>query len=743
MKYQFITGSYTDDDSVILYCRNEKGEKRRIEVKGYYPYFYVPSTERIPDSKKIVSIDKGFKSVYGEDVTKITVKNPNDVKYFRDLFTMHYEADIRFVKRLLVDLGIKSGFECKKETVNYSDLKPIDMNIKPLVSIIDIECETPEDNRFPDSTKDAINAVTVYTKDTGYITIAVRDGEPELIQIGPEHQLLIVQNESTLLRQLNKFFYKVQPDVVMGWNVRFDTDYLYERARINNVTFKLSGMCKFDLLEAYKKIYHRGSNRLKDVVIQEGIVDTIQEFDKNQSKNDFFKFIEYNKHDVEYCVKIDKKFKLLDFFWMMKNIAGIEDLESTLYNSNLVDALIFRLYKDKYVLPSKPASIVNGDEDEDEERYEGAIVFDAPRGVFDNVGTFDMSKYYPSIILAYNLSPENNGMLGNLVRYIISEREKLDSILESLTPGTDEYNDYKNMRDAFKFFLNSIYGYFGSPASRLYNRAIAEKITEVGRNGLIFLRKSIEERGERVIYGDTDSVMVEMKENPHDIEDYLNNKLVEFCKNEGVAPLLKLKFEKTFKRMLFTGVKKRYAGWMIKKGEKDTDDISVTGFEYVRRDSCKITKDIQMMMFKKILKGDSQDIVDEIKKVIEEIRNGKLPIDDISIPKTLNKSLDKYKMIPDYVRGSLYMNKNFNTNIRGGDTIKMLYIKSVKDIPKTDIICYIDIKDVPMNNITVDYEKHIDKTILMKTREVLDVIGINADKVFSKQKSLKSFDEVF
>lgn len=741
MQYQFITGSYTEDENIVLYCRDENQNKKRIEVKGFLPYFYVPSNERIPESKKIVSIEKGFKSVYGDDVVKITVRTPNDVKYMRDLFTTHYEADLRYIRRLLIDLDITSGFECNKDSVSYHELKPKETHFKPVVSVIDIEVDSTI--RFPDAKINPINSVTVYTEKSGYMTFAVSD-KTELIQVSPNHQLLTVQDESTLLRQLNKFFYKFQPDVVMGWNVRFDTDYLYERARINQITFKLTGMCKFDLMEAYKKIYHRGSNRLKDVVIKEGITDTVQEFDKNQYRTNFMDFIKYNQRDVEYCVKIDEKFKLLDFFWMMKNLTGLEDLESTMHHSNLVDSLVLRTYRNKYVLPSKPDSIVKDTDDEvEEEQYEGAIVFDPPRGVFENVGTFDMSKYYPSIILAYNLSPENKGIIPEMVRYLIDEREKLDQKLKSLTPGTDDYRNYKNKRDSFKFFLNAVYGYFGAPACRLYNRAIAEKVTEVGRNGLIFLKKVTEERGQRVLYGDTDSVMLELKEEPYSMEAYLNEKLIEFCNNEGVEALLRLKFEKLFQRVLFTGVKKRYAGWVVKEGEKTVDYINITGFEYVRRDACKVTKDIQYMMFDKILKGNAKDLVENIKTKIEQIRNGDYPIDDIAIPKTLNKGLDKYKIIPDYVRGALYMNKNFNVDIQGGDMIKMIYIKATNGIPKTDVICYMDIATVPLDKITIDYEKLIDKTIRMKTRDVMDVMGLNVDLIFSKQKTLKSFSEVF
>jgi len=516
----------------------------------------------------LITVKHGYTSVYGEPLKKIIMKSPGDVAVFRNKFAPHYEADIIFVRRFLIDTGIKGGFEAPdKQTLHYTELKPVDFHLDPVKCYIQIIC------------------VTVYdTKYRKYLTILL-DENTGKFTLNENHILYKINGEYKLLLMLKKYLEHLDPDVLTGWNIDFDLGYILARGKRYKIKFNLKSVCVFDLLSGYKKLYKKGSNHLKDVVIAEEIADEVvsEEFHREWWLKDKMKLVEYNKMDVEYVVKIDEKHRLIDFYWHLKNLAGLEDMRGTLYNSVLIDTLLLRKYKNKYVLPSR-----SGEEDKDYGEYEGGLVLKPPKGIFDGVAVFDMSRYYPNIIIAYNLTVEKTdgvGIVPQLCIDLLNEREKIEAELKKLTPGTKEYDSLKDKRNAIKYLINSIYGYFGHMKSRLYNVNIAAKITEVGREGLLYLKDVSEKLGYRVLYSDTDSVFIQVPlEKVKELEQILNDSLVDFCKMKNMKTTLKLKCDRYFGKLLFTGVKKRYAGHVIWEDGKDVDYLYIRGFEYVKRD---------------------------------------------------------------------------------------------------------------------------------------------------------------
>ncbi|MBN8549716.1 MAG: hypothetical protein J0M12_10405 [Deltaproteobacteria bacterium] len=61
----------------------------------------------------------------------------------------------------------------------------------------------------------------------------------------------------------------------------------------------------------------------------------------------------------------------------------------------------------------------------------------------------------------------------------------------------------------YKVVANSIYGCLGFSVSRFYSRPLAALITKKGRDSLLSARDIVNRKGGvRVIYGDTDSLMI-------------------------------------------------------------------------------------------------------------------------------------------------------------------------------------------------------------------------------------------
>jgi len=740
VKYQFITGHYEEDGSIAVYVRDENGIKHKLKVIGFKPYFYVRINEFVPDNPALLTVKSGYVSVYGEPLKKIIMKTPTDVGNFRERFAPNYEADIRFVRRFLIDVGIRSGFEAPdgKTTLHYTELKPVDFSLIPVKCYIDIEVYT--EARFPNARepKHKIICVTVYdTQYQKYITLLLDESKKKVI-LSDNHIVYKIDSEFQLLLMLKRYLEKLNPDVLTAWNVDFDLGYIIARAKRYRIRFDLNGICIFDLLAGYKKLFKKGSNHLKDVVLNEEIAEEVvsESFHREWWVKDKRKLVEYNKMDVEYIVKIDKKHKIIDFFWHLKNLAGLEAMRETLYHGVLVDTMLLRKYKDKYILPSKPKG------EEKSEEYEGGLVLKPPTGIFDNVAVFDMSRYYPNIIIAYNLTVEKTNELGivpQLCIDLMNEREKLEAELKKLTPGTKEYEEMKDKRNAVKYLLNSIYGYFGSRKSRLYNLDIASKVTEVGREGLLYLKGISEKLGHKVLYADTDSVFIQTPfEQVKELEGKLNDSLKDFCRMKGIKRVLTLKCDRFFGRVLFTGVKKRYAGRVVWEDGKNVDYLYIRGFEYVKRDASQVTKNVQKTVFELIMKNRKQEILSFVRKIINSMKKGEFTIGEIAIPKTIHKRFSEYKTKVDYVRGAIYANTYFGFDIRPGDTVKMVYVKEVPGYPSTDVICFIDEDALPVKPV-IDWGKMIDRTVKRKVEKLLDLVGLSWERVKGTKTLLGAF----
>jgi DNA polymerase I len=605
-----------------------------------------------------------------------------------------------------------------------------------------------------------------------YLSIIVdkRVKKEKVDQFSEDHQVIYVPNEKGLLELTLTFLEKVEPDVFTAWNVAFDKEYIEERAKKHKIVYPWIKTNIFDLLGAYKKLYAKSSNDLKTVVSEEKIgLKEYQPFKHEMwESEDLREAILTNKSHVEAIVKINEKKHLIEFFWDLKKVAGVEDLSETLYHGKLLDVLYLRRYHDKWVLPSKPSKEEKERRKLETEKKIGGKVMTPPFGVFQNVGVFDMSRYYPEMLVAQNLSPEPHarnelGIIPQLTLLLIETRLRYDRELKKLTPGTEEYEANKFRRNSVKYVTEAIIGSFGSESARLFDLEIFNSVTTMGQRGISFLKKVCDREGNTVLYYDTDGISIKIASIKKAIEnvDKLNNSLKDFCRAEGIKRELVLKLDRFFSWIMFKkyrekidgewverGVKKKYAGIVVFEDNKEVNYLKIVGFEYVRRDSPPITKRIQPKIFDMIFAGQKDKVGDFLKMELADVKRKYsediLNIDDIAIPVTLNQSLSSYGGknirggdigVPDYARGAIYSNEWFGTEIRGGDQVKMVYIKDIKGYPKTDVISYLSITDIPAE-FEIDLDKMLDRIVKQKIEDVIDVIGISWDEIFTKTRNL-------
>lgn len=101
------------------------------------------------------------------------------------------------------------------------------------------------------------------------------------------------------------------------------------------------------------------------------------------------------------------------------------------------------------------------------------------------------------------------GFLPILIDHIVEQRKTFKKKMKKATNPMD-IMIYDIQQKCYKVVANSIYGCLGFSVSRFYSRPLAALITKKGRDSLLAARDIVMKKGGvKVIYGDTDSLMIE------------------------------------------------------------------------------------------------------------------------------------------------------------------------------------------------------------------------------------------
>ncbi|MDO5844401.1 MAG: DNA-directed DNA polymerase [Methanocorpusculum sp.] len=764
---------------VHIFGRETNGTSHQLKITGFRPYFWVRESEvdKPHDNKLIVSEETGI-SIKGEPLRKIYTSKPTDVRGARENYH-HFEADIPFATRFLIDTGLTGGVSFENEECGFKELKPAHVISKPRVCMCDIECD--DRNGFPDPERDLVNCITCHDSFDDFYTTFVLNGEvkgdfdsAEALEGGcfdkNRHRIFTFDTEKELFQGFINYIAEKDPDILSGWNFAdFDAAYILKRVEVlgfkPDVFARLSGVVDrnamrgrviFDLLTAYKKMQgsQKESYRL-DAIAEEELGEGKVRYSGSLSglwNTDPLKMVEYNFKDVELCVGINRKNNIIEFYQEVSRYVGCP-LDKTLNSSNVIDIYILRKALGRFVLPSKGSKEGNA--------FEGATVFAPSKGVRENVIVLDLKSLYPMAMMTLNASPETkspegeihapngirfkkqpDGLTRSIISELMVERDERKKLRNSFPFGSDEYTLYDMQQNVLKVIMNTYYGVSGFSRFRLYDSDIGAAVTSVGRAIIQHTKNIITKHGFEVIYGDTDSCFVQLPNMSLEdtmaearvLEKELNESYPVFSKNTLGADVnyFSIKFEKIYRRFFQGGAKKRYAGHLIWKEGQDVDKIDITGFEMKRSDSAPITREVQEKVLEMVLKGNGKsDVIAYLPEVIKIYREGYCPLDKAGIPSGINKSLEDYEHLDSHGRGAKYSNTYMGTRFQKGSKPKRLYIKrslNPDKYPNTDVLCFEYPDQIPKDTFEIDWDTMLEKTIATPLNRIFDALGWSWDE---------------
>ncbi|CAG8497514.1 9446_t:CDS:10, partial [Ambispora gerdemannii] len=372
--------------------------------------------------------------------------------------------------------------------------------------------------------------------------------------------------------------------------------------------------------------------------------------------------------------------------------------------------LLHEFHKNKYICPDKHykgrennQENLNGNTSSRRKpAYSGALVFDPKTRLYDKyVLMLDFNSLYPSIIQEYNICfttnklesleesdenteiPDSNvprGILPKLLAYLVERRKGVKRLMKDPNISETQRTQFDIRQQALKLTANSMYGCLGFTHSRFYAKELAMLITSKGREILQNTRDFAESEQMDVIYGDTDSIMINTNETDLDKARELGYNLKK--KINQRYKLIEIDLDAVYERLLLLK-KKKYAAIVVEtKNGKLIRKPEMKGLDLVRRDWCELAQDVSKYALDQILSfSDREEILENIHKyltyVAEQTRSEAYPLEKFIINKNLTKNPTEYadtKAQP-HVQVALRRMKN-NQSARVGETIPYIICKA-------------------------------------------------------------------
>ncbi len=652
------------------------------------------------------SVQKERRKLSGKelDVYKVYVQNPLSVPKLSGALRgkgTAYENDIPFARRYILDKAIvpfadyviaaekdADGRLCIVSMERYENKENGNGWSRLNSMCFDIETYNPAGASRPD--KDPILMISYSYKKgdggSGKGVITYKDVGAEIVDLA--------KDEKDMLIKFSKMLDDLEIDVLSGYaSTNFDIRYMLDRAKTINLELdlgrfagetrlekhgmidkvKLAGRMHVDMFNVSKfisvvgasaNILRLSSFKLKDVyeaisTEKKVMVDKPniwQMWDEGGEK--LRELTYYNLNDADALRTVYDTFTpiIFELATITGDIAGDVAVSTT---SQLVEFMLMRYaYEFGEMIPNKPGEgqIVSRASNP----IEGAFVKTPQPGIYDRLVMFDFRGLYPSIIISHNI--DVSAICTDCKDYYESPtgtKFRKDgvyitpSILKLLTMERSEVKKlYKKDPDnivlgsrsqALKILANAFYGYLGYARARWYSRECAASVTAYGRFYINDSIEKAEKSGFRVLYGDTDSILLllgdKTKEDAFAFIKGLNSKLP-----EG----MEMELEDFYSRGLFVGrkventivgAKKKYA--LLSESGR----IKIKGFELVRRDWSKIAQDTQKKVLEVILReGSAEKAANIVKDVVKNLKEGKIPLDELVIRTQLRKGIYSYDL---------------------------------------------------------------------------------------------------
>lgn len=798
MKFRgwLLDADYIVEDNrpvIRMWCVDDEGRSAVLFDRTFEPYFYVvpygdvpmASLENISDVVggeiiRPVRVDIVGRKNFGVDIQcyRIFTRLPRDVPYLREQakkFGDVREADILFGVRYIIDKRLipMGGIEAEGEPVEIeyagtgiicTEPEAFVREEEPPLKVLAFDCEMFNPHGMPNARTDPVVLISVKTHK-----------EEKIFRAGED------DDDRSIIKSFVRYVSEYDPDVIVGYNQdSFDWPYLHERAKHHKIRLNVSrdgtgllagrggAQKKVKLIGRLNvDLYQVAARDVDGIKIKtlDNVADYLGVMGKEERVNIAGAQISRYWTDpslretlVQYCLD-----DVISTYGLAKELLPLQyefarmvreplDNVSKMGRGRQVEAyLAYAAYAYGELIPSKGGEM---------ETYAGGFVFEPVKGLHKHVASLDFSAMYPSIMIAYNISPDTvcgpdekgcsppapevgyrfrlspEGFFTTILKGLVSRRSALKKKMAVTDRKAHEYRLLDIRQKTIKILTNAFYGYTGWAQARWYRRECAEATSAWGR---YFIKKANDiatEMGLEVLYGDTDSLFVR-KKGDYDLRERIRA-FIGRVKNE--LPL-DMDVDNYYRIIFFTESKKRYAG-LNERGE-----IIVRGLEVRRGDWCDLAKELQSEVIRIILEEENPEKAMKFaKETIRRVREGTVPLDELVIHKTLTKSVARYESAQAHVKAA---EKAMELDIASevGNKISYVIVKGQGILSERayPVEMFEKFKDGKLyakdRTYEIDSDYYIDKQLTPTAMRILGYFGYTEDELKGRsvQGSLAQF----
>ncbi|MCP3987238.1 MAG: DNA polymerase II [bacterium] len=696
---------------VQLYGRLEGGEPFLVEDDRFRPYLFAAprAVEELAMRRGIRISETELRDLRGEPVVRIEVETPGEIPIIRDRLVDRgipaLESDVRFPYRYLIDHDILATLAIHGE----SERVPLGAGAPDLLLFKNPAIEAADAR--PELTTLSIDIETSADAKLVFSVSLVGCGGEEVLLIAerPVHGATVVADEAELLLLTLERIRALDPDVLLGWAVvDFDLRVLANRAEAHRIPFFLGrtnetvrfqrdpGFTRQSRAEVPGRMVLDGIPLVRDALrlpdyrletVGQHVLGRGKKIDQtapNKAQEIFRMWREdpeslaaYNLEDARLVPEILEHEGLLQLTCERSRLAGMQLDRVGASIASFDRVYLPELRRRGLVAPSV-------DSERKSARIQGGALLEPDPGIYRNVAVLDFKSLYPSLIRTFHLDPlaharaaESDPAAPNGARFSRDE-----AILPDVIRHFMERRDAAKARgdrhadQAIKLMMNAMFGVLGAASCRFFDPDIANAITGFGQQTLHWTRDAFEETGHRVLYGDTDSVFVELPEGLEalrahalalELRERVENRIAERIRDTyGLEPQLVLELEKIFTRLMLprvrsgrSGSKKRYAGWI---GSKDDGELVIVGLESVRRDWPDVAHRLQQGMLERLF--TDREVVPFVAQLVKQVRAGTLDSELIYAKRLRKGALDNYKTNAPHVVAARKLGRRVGSTIR-------------------------------------------------------------------------------
>ena len=730
------------------------------------------------------------RTIFGKHANsyRVYTRSPGHVPKLSAAFARHgkcYEYDIPFAKRYLIDKGIMPlayytfRLARKDGMLGLEEAMPtgVDTGTDPPFNVLcfDIEVHNPRTITLAD--RDPVIMLSYAYNSNG----KRGDGVITYKKVDDRGYVTLVTDEKALFRRFMEVLDELDIDVVTGYNsANYDVKYMLDRANVLKIDFdmnrfagetkierhglvekvKIAGRVHVDMYNVVKFIATVGAAeyilKLNSYTLKNVYEAVTKDVKTNVNKAEIHalwdgpmdglqELADYNLSDSHALEKVYETF--VPIMTALSKVTGNALSDVCVSTTGQLVEFMLMKYAHQFgeLIPDKP------DEREIRARLanpiEGAYVKTPEPGIYEKLVMFDFRGLYPSIIISHNIDPssicddctdyyesplgtkfskDRKSITPTSLKLLVDERAKVKQLYKK-----DKGNIYLGSRSqALKITSNSFFGYMGYARSRWYSRECAGSITAYGRQ---FIHKAEEEaaaNGFKVIYGDTDSILMLLMDKSKD-------DALAFVKafNAKLPGNMELELEDFYTRGVFvgrkteagyTGAKKKYA--LI----SEAGYIKIRGFELVRRDWSKVARDAQRQVLDAILKdGSAAKAMSIVKDIVGRLKAGTVPISELAINTQLRKGLTGYdSKSPELAAAQKAVQKGLKTR----DEVEHSVISYVITKHGSSISDRSELEEYAED---YDPDYYINHQVIPATMRILKELGFSEDEVKGLGKQSK------